>query len=167
MSNLKLPLGLLALLIVVGCVLQYWYWPQLPDRPATHFDANGQPNDWMDKGTATLISTGLIAILPIFFVGISQIIRWLPTWMINLPYREYWLAPERRLGTHRWLSGWMTWFSVAINMLMVVLNHVVFIANRDNQPLSMGWFWSSLGTFLTFTVALLVIMMRRFHKPTI
>lgn len=96
MSKLTLPLSLVVLGMVIGLSLQLWYWPQLPERMAIHFDAKGTPNDWMGKGPATLLSISLVTLLPMFFLSISQVIRWLPASMINLPHREYWLAPERR-----------------------------------------------------------------------
>jgi uncharacterized membrane protein len=166
MSNCKFPMALIGLMIVVGLSLQLWYWPQLPERLAIHFDAQGIPNDWMDKLPATLLSAGLVALLPFCFVGISQITRWLPSSLINLPYREYWLAPERRDESLRWMMGWMMWFAVAITIFVVVLNHLTFIANRDSQPLSAGWFWGVLGAFLFSTFLQVIIMIRRFYKPT-
>lgn len=165
MTYFKLPLALIGILMVVGLGLQFWYWPQLPDQMAIHFDAKGNPNDWMDKRSATLLSAGLITSLPIFFAAISQLMRWLPTSMINVPHRDYWFAPERRDESLRWMTGWMSWFSVAISVFLVSLNHLTFIANRDAQPLSSAWFWGMLGAFMFTTFCMLVITLRRFHKP--
>jgi uncharacterized membrane protein len=50
-------------LIIVGFLLApFLYlalvWPQLPDIIATHFDAQGRPNDWMAKTNAVLLMGG-------------------------------------------------------------------------------------------------------------
>jgi uncharacterized membrane protein len=167
MSKLTLPLSLVVLGMVIGLSLQLWYWPQLPERMAIHFDANGTPNDWMGKVPATLLSISLVTLLPMFFLSISQVIRWMPTSMINLPHREYWLAPERREESFRWMTGWMIWFTLFVLIFIIAINHLTFIANRDSQPLSAVGFWGMLGTFLFSTFAFVVIMIRRFAKPTL
>ena len=167
MTNLKIPSALLISGILVGLGLLVWYWPQLPENIATHFDEHGLPNGLLSKPTAVMLSAGLVTLLPLFFVGISVVIRWMPTSTINLPNREYWLAPERRDETLRWMTGWMLWFSAAITIFMVALNHLTFIANRDAQPLKMFWFWLALGGFLLTTFFLIVAMLRRFSSPRI
>jgi hypothetical protein len=86
--------------------------------------------------------------------------------MINMPYREYWLASERRVESLHWMMGWMMWFAVAITIFIVIINHLTFIANRGSLPLSAAWFWGMLTAFLSYTFVLVVIMLRRFHKPT-
>lgn len=167
MSKLILPLSLVALGMVIGLSLQLWYWPQLPERMAIHFDAKGMPNDWMGKVPATLLSISLVTLLPMFFLSFSQVIRWLPASMINLPHREYWLAPERREESFRWMTGWMIWFTLFILIFIIAINHLTFIANRDSQPLSAVAFWGMLGSFLFSTFGFVVIMIRRFAKPTL
>lgn len=136
---------------------------------ATHFDAQGNPNGWMDRAAAAGLSASLIFLVPLFFIGISIAIRWLPTSTINLPHREYWLSAERRDDTLRWMTVWMTvWmigFSVATTIFLVAINHLTFIANRDARPLSAVWFWGLLGAFLLTTAALVVLMYRRFGSP--
>lgn len=165
MTNWKIPAAFLVVAMAIGIALQVLYWPQLPERMATHFDAQGNPNGWMDRQSAAGLSVGLVLFLPLFFISISIAIRWLPTSTINLPHREYWLSAERRDETLRWMTVWMMWFSVAITIFLVAINHLTFIANRDAQPLSAVWFWGLLSVFLLTTAALIVLMYRRFGSP--
>ncbi|MBX3420962.1 MAG: DUF1648 domain-containing protein [Pirellulaceae bacterium] len=165
MNHWKLPAALTSITMVIGLGLQLWYWPQLPEQVATHFDAQGNPNDWMGKLPATLLAAGLVTLLPLFFIGIGQVIGWLPVCIINLPQRQYWLATERRADTLQWMTGWMMWLTVSITVFMVAINHLTFLANRDAQPLSVAWFWGMLGGFLLWTFVLVLVMLRRFAKP--
>lgn len=165
LTNSKLPIALTILIVLIGLGLQLWYWPQLPERMAIHFDINGNPNDWLDKFPATLLSVGLMALLPAFFIGMSQAIRWLPSSLINMPYREYWLAAERRETSMQWMTGWMLWFSVTIAIFLLVINHLTFVANRDARPIPPAWFWGSLGMFLSCTFVMVLLMFHRFRKP--
>ena len=166
LTNLKLPIALTIVTVLIGLGLQLWYWPQLPERMAIHFDINGNPNDWLDKSPATLLSVGLMALLPAFFIGISQAISWLPSSLINMPYREYWLAAERRETSLQWMTGWMLWFSVTMAIFLLVTNHLTFVANRDAQPLPPVWFGGSLVAFLSSTCVMILLMLNRFRKPT-
>jgi uncharacterized membrane protein len=163
MSNCKLPLGLLMLTIGIGLGLQVWYWPQLPERIAVHFNAKGQPDSWASRLNATILSVSLLVLIPLFFVGIGQVIRWLPSSMINLPHREFWLAPGRRDETLRWITCWMLWFSFGLAVFLVGINHLTFIANRDAQPLADAWSWVAVGAFLFVTLAHILLMIRRFN----
>ena len=40
------------LFIVASVVIGYVYLPQLPDKMAIHFNAQGEPDNWMGKNAA-------------------------------------------------------------------------------------------------------------------
>jgi hypothetical protein len=46
-------------------------WDRLPERMATHFGANGQPNGWMPRETSLYFGLGLTAFVLIIFTGIA------------------------------------------------------------------------------------------------
>jgi len=50
-------------------------WDRLPERMATHFGANGQPNGWMLRETSLYFGLGLTAFVLIIFTGIAIAIR--------------------------------------------------------------------------------------------
>ena len=54
-------------------------------------------------------------------VGSRSIGRRLPVSLINLPNKDYWLAPERRDATLAWIGGWSTMFGAATLLLMMAL----------------------------------------------
>ena len=66
---------------------------ELPDEVATHFDFRGDANGWMSKPADLLLMGALGLALPLFLIGICYATRFLPMGMVNLPNREYWLAP--------------------------------------------------------------------------
>jgi len=59
MSSKNLAYSILAGLMVVTVVQHVWYFPQLPDRVATHFGADGQLNDWMSRTGSALLLAGI------------------------------------------------------------------------------------------------------------
>jgi uncharacterized membrane protein len=163
MHQWKLPALLTASASLIGLGLQLWYWPQLPDRLATHFDLQGNPAGWMNKPTATLLAVGLVTLLPLVFGGISLAIWRLPTHLINLRRPDYWLAAERREVSLRWLTCWLLWFAWLLTSFMILLNHLTFLANRHDQPLSAVGFTGVTSLFLLVTLTLLVLLIRRFR----
>lgn len=165
MKSIRVQLSLTLGLMLVGLLLQAWYWAQLPERVAIHFGADGNPNDWLGKTGATILSSGLLVGIPLFFAMIPMVVQRLPTAMINIPNREYWFAPERREESLKALSSFMAWFNVAITTFVVCINHITFVANRDAQPLAMGLFGTALVAFLLTTFVGVGFMIRRFSRP--
>jgi len=69
-SSLDNTLVLVATLgVVFGIIALSWFWPQLPDRIPSHFDAAGSPDAWGGKSALILlpaISCALYLMLMIF-----------------------------------------------------------------------------------------------------
>ena len=66
---------------------------QLPATVASHFDAHGNANGWMDRTLFLLLMVLIGLLMPGMTLLLSFLLRWVPTSQINLPHREYWLAP--------------------------------------------------------------------------
>ncbi|MEI8210929.1 MAG: DUF1648 domain-containing protein [Planctomycetota bacterium] len=124
-----------AITVLIGLSLQAYYWPQMPARMATHFGMNGQPNGWMSRSVATLFQCVLQAVMPFVFIGIAWTLPRFPNSMINLPNKEYWLAPERRAATLGHMTNMLMGISLAVSIFIAVIAHLVFEANRRNEPL--------------------------------
>lgn len=74
-----------------------YYYPLLPERLATHFDAAGHPNDWSSKNSFFILWQCIIVFLNAWVPLTGMLVRKLPPSMISVPNREYWMAtPARR-----------------------------------------------------------------------
>jgi uncharacterized membrane protein len=71
----------------------------LPDRIATHFNAAGTADGWMNKETFRALMIVAAFSLAAFVIFLTWVVRFLPDAMINLPHKDHWLAPERRRET--------------------------------------------------------------------
>jgi len=156
---------ILWLLTVAGICQHLWYWPQLPPTVATHFGLDGRPNDWMSRGNATAVLLGFQLLFPWLLFGVVRLIGVLPDSMINIPYREYWLHPDRRMATLSWLGGFLGWIAVATSLLMIVLAHFTFRANVGAGKLENGPFLFFVGSYLVFVLGMTVLSFRRFRRP--
>ena len=155
MNSTKTGYLILAGLMLLGVVQHAWYWPQLPERVATHFGIDGKPNDWMSRSTSTIVFLALQSGVPVLMLAMTSMAARMPVSMVNIPNREYWLHPERRGTTMAHVSLMMTWIAVLTSLFMAAIGHLTFIANKTGDGLNLPLFLSGLVTFLiaVFTIA--------------
>ncbi len=165
MNSIRLPALVYLLLLALSVLHWVSVYPQLPGTMASHFAADGKPNGWQSKEAFFLLTAIIIAItsIPTFFVTRGICKR--PPEKINLPYKEYWLAPEHREETWRFVGSFMAWFGCA---LLFVLLYAISQAIKFNLPPihrfdTLGM-WYVLGGFLLFTALWLAHFMRHFYN---
>jgi uncharacterized membrane protein len=139
-------------------------WSRLPDHIATHFAADGTPNGW---STRTGFLMPVIAILVLcgglFFV--AGLFDRIPDRLINLPNKDYWLAPQRRADTFAALRDWLRWFLLAPMAFLVFLFTRVLNANLTAEPRLEMNLLALLGPMFVAVAALLIWPYWRFGKP--
>jgi len=151
--------------LVFGFVSQIvYYYPNLPEIVATHFNISGEPDGWMSK-QSFLIGQALLLVVIVFeFTLLPFLISKMPDSLINLPNKEYWLADERRVETFRTIRHYFEWLGVALLALFIAVNQLVFEANLTRRNLSETASWLILGVFLTFTTIWLIKFIKHFRK---
>lgn len=107
--------------------------PQLPERVATHFGANGMANGWMTRHGhitfTTLVPLGLLAFLALVFWLIT-----LNPQSLNIPHRDYWIAPERRRATFCILAGQNLILSAIVTLFLASIHWSILTANLATPP---------------------------------
>lgn len=119
MNNSRFPQWLYVLLLVCGAIGAAHYYPLLPERMASHFASDGTPNGWQPKEIFLLLMGMVAGVTAIIGFLAPALIAGRPASQINLPNKEYWLAPERRAATMQFVAAQMRWFSCAV--LFVIL----------------------------------------------
>jgi uncharacterized membrane protein len=159
--------GLLALATLSALALAQnaWYWSQLPNRVAIHFGANGVPDNWMDKSSATLLMCSFQIGLPLFLVGITWIAAFLPSALINVPNRKYWLHPDRRVKALEYVNCVVAWIAVLASLFMMLVGHLTFIASQRGDNLRTDWLGYALTLYLLIMFALVGGSFWRFRLP--
>ncbi len=140
----------------------YWY-PQLPDRLATHFGAGGAADGWMSKDGFYVFFAALMLGMFGMFSGIVWLVRRMPASMINLPNRDYWLDPERREITFEKLGRNMHHMGSATLLFMTAMLDLSFRANLEAPPRLSPLVWIGLVAFLGGLGLLLLRMYRDFR----
>jgi len=149
---------LFGILLAVGSV-------QLPANVATHFGFTGEANGWMSRGAYLMFMAFFGLIFPLVAPLAALLLPRFPMSMVNLPNKEYWLAPERREGTVAFLVSQMLRLAVLELGLVIVLHQLVVDANRQQPPRMSNLVWAVLAVFLVFLVGWGWSLVRHFRLP--
>lgn len=153
--------------VVVGCITAIVLTiDRLPTRVASHFGADGLANGFSTRLQYAVLTVGLtsiVALAPAALIGMLAR-RW-PNRM-NLPNTDYWLAPERRAATIRFLDQFANWFAAGLASFMLALHFLVVRANVTTPPRLE--YWPFVGLVIAFGVLLIVwigTLHHRFRRP--
>ncbi len=159
------PLLVLVIVTVIAIALQAWYWQQLPARVATHFGLDGKPDGWMSRTSSVMFSIGVQIGLPLILLSAAQAAKVLPSAMVNIPNREYWLSREHRSNTLEYVDWFIRWIAVASAVFLLTLGHLVFRANQIGQGLNTPIFFAILCSYLTIVFTFVGFFYTRFRLP--
>jgi uncharacterized membrane protein len=165
MSDSRLPTLLYLLMLAFGLLHWAHRYPQLPNVMASHFAADGAPNGWQPKFVFFLLTSLVIAVTAIPTFLVPRKMAMLSPDKINLPNKAYWLAPEQRDETWRFVAAYMAWFGCG---LLFVLLYGISQAINANLP-AVGHFnsqrmWRVLVGFALFVIVWLIHLLRHFYK---
>jgi uncharacterized membrane protein len=139
-----------------------YYLPALPDRLATHFDAENQANGWSSKAEFITIHAIVVLVCGAIFLGAGALLR-LPDHMISLPSKSYWLAVQRRDETLTYLRGWLCWIVVLVLALVTTLSAIGLRANQSTPPQLPGYFLFVMIAYFLVLAAMIAALVRRFR----
>lgn len=100
----------------------------LPDPVASHFASSGQANAFMSRDAYVRFMLAFTVGLPLV-LGVSMALVFRHTNKLNLPNRDYWLAPERRAGTISFLTGHALLLADGVAIFLCYVHRLVVQAN--------------------------------------
>ena len=163
---MRLATTIFLLLLVTGLFQNLYFVPQMPPKVASHFDGAGNANGWSSRSSFATMHAVTFLFLGALFGALPWLFGVIPPSLINMPHREYWLAPERRKESLAYLSVTMMWFGVVMMLFMLVIMQLTIDANVSGSgrldPVSL---WSSLALLLGYILVWVVKLYRRFPKP--
>jgi uncharacterized membrane protein len=166
MSGTRIPRGLFVAIVLAAIAQCIHDFPLLPDRLASHFATSGIPNGWMTK--SQFFITYAVLLVPALAVEfwVSRRIANKPDARLNLPNKEYWLAPERRAETFTYFETFFAWYGCVFLFVVVFAMGLAMRANFDTPPqLPTGPIVSDIAGFVLFNIVAVVAMFRRFSMP--
>lgn len=163
----RLPKIIFVLLALYAAVHFSAVYPQLPATVASHFDGRGTPNGWQTKQAFFIVFLGVTVLCALIGFGLASLISAMPVRLINLPNKQYWLAPEHREETLEWLKAYFGWFACALYVLMIVVYDYAAQSNlHPDHPPGVARLVYTLVGFLAFVIVWLARIFLRFtHIP--
>jgi uncharacterized membrane protein len=161
----RLPKLVFVLLALYAAIHFFYLYPQLPDVVASHFNGRGVANGWQTKSAFFGVFVGISVLAVVIGFGIPRIIAVVPAQLINLPNKQYWLAPEHLAETMEFMNAYFAWFGCAIFLIMILTFDYAIQSNLhpENRP-DPARMWYILAGFLTFTVVWIIRMLTRFLR---
>lgn len=163
--NSRLPKLIFVVLVLYAAVHFASEYPQLPAVVASHFNERGAPNGYQTKQSFFGVLIIVCVVVAVIGFAIPKIISVLPLQMINLPNKNYWLAPERAAETMEFLESIFAWFACAFFLFnILVFDYAIQINLHLGNPPNPDRFWYTLAGFLVFGVAWTMRMLAKFLR---
>ena len=150
----------LIFLLAVAVVQSVYFYPQLPDTVASHFDGRGIPNGWMSKQVFCGIYLGIMILMVVIFHAIPKF----PNQLRNIPNRDYWMSPERKEETMRYIDNVTPRMGIATMLLFIYVFHYAIEANLSPDPVLSGNVGWALILYFIFVAVWLFKFLRRFWR---
>lgn len=139
---------------------------QLPSVVGAHFNFRGDSDGWLAR-------ENYLALMVIFVLAYPALMTLAFTWLprkypslVNIPHRDYWLAPERRDDSLKYLATQGCWFSCLLLLTVAGVHYVIVVGHWTQPPtLPLRLFFSLLGGFGVALIIWTIKFLRRFAKP--
>jgi fructose-specific phosphotransferase system IIC component len=121
----------------------------LTDPVATHFDRDFLANGWMTRDGYLRFTLAFATLVPVFVaLAVGGLPRVAPR-SVNLPNRDYWLAPERRATTLDGIAARACVLGALLAVFIAGVHALILQANATVPPqLPAAPFWTLLGVLL-------------------
>lgn len=140
----------------------------LPGIVASHYGVSGRADGFMPRATYVWFMLVIVALVPLALALIPLRLFRNPSARINIPDREYWLAPQRRTATIEYLSRQAVRFATMLLVFLCYAHWLVVRANKLAPPkLPSDWFVGGLVVFLVATLVWVVALIGHFRNASL
>jgi uncharacterized membrane protein len=150
------------LLVISGIHLAFYY-PQLPDPMASHFDFSGQADNFMSKELFAVIYICMQLGFAVLFVSLGRFLYVVPHALINVPNKAYWLSDQRRSQTINTMETMLAWLGSSTLALMLIIFHLTCLVNLKQVKPSPMLLLAPGAAFSLITLVLVAITVSRFY----
>lgn len=137
----------------------------LPDLVASHFQASGVAAGFMPRAVYMRFMLAIVILLPGALVVLPRLSMCGVNPRLNLPNREYWMAPIRRADTIEFVRRQSLRFGSLLLLFLCYAHWLVVRANAASPPsLSSPWFVSGLVVFMVVSLGWVIALSTRFRN---
>lgn len=165
MDDSRLPRSVYMVLFLANLLIMAYYYPQMPQRMASHFAADGRVNGWQSRQAFFVIMFLVSAASAVVCFLAPRQIAARANARINLPNQDYWLAPEHREATMRFISATMAWFGSCLLFVLIAGTVLALRANLGpDRRFNSQAMLVVLAGFLASLIGLMIGLVRHFHR---
>src|SRR5260370_22457196 len=115
----RLPKFIFALIAGYAAMHFSPFYSQVPEVVASLCSGRGVANGWQAKPSFFTVFVGVSVLAAVIGFGIPRIISAMPLQLINLPNKQYWLAPDHLAATRAFLNNYFAWFGCAVFLIII------------------------------------------------
>lgn len=159
----RIAFSILVILTIAYVVFVLAAHHKLPERIPVHFDLEGNANRTADKAEFLIVNLALAVVLFLSFGVVAILVDRIPARFINLPNKDYWLAPERRKESIMRFNAWYLWMgNLSVVFMLYVSCQVYRTGIGQAEKLQFGWL--ELGLYFLFLTFLCLQLYRSFFR---
>ena len=153
-----------ALLICV--VEMFRLWGISPQQMAAHFNAQGDPDRFVTKPEFFWFQIQTLFIVVLVSLPLQVLLLVVPPNLINMPNREYWLAPERKEETLGRLSDFGSlMFGVILLAILAAFEISVYANLQTPVHFNAGLMGAVMAVSMGVIVLMLIRLILSFRLP--
>ena len=121
-------------LLAIAAMVGYFFllYGGLPERVATHFDAEGKPNGFQGKSDYLFFFLRFIFLINGLFGAMFVFMERIPSQWINLPGKTYWFStPQLKSEIFEKLRGVVCLLGLFCNLAFLFTEHIIY---QENTP---------------------------------
>lgn len=161
----RLPAVVLVVTLVVAAITILATAGLLPPIVASHFDARGAANGFSPRGVYIGVMLAVAVGLPVLIPLSMRTLRGMPDRLINLPRRDYWLAPAHREEAIAALTSYGCVIGIAVSVFCVGVHLFVLNGNLAAEQALSPAFIAWLVMFLATIAVIVGAMLSHFARP--
>ena len=162
--NLKSGHYLFYALVAFALGQVLYYYPQLPEIVASHFDGRGTADGWSSRNLFFGIYLAMLALTTGVFILLPRRIGISGSFARNIPNREHWLAPGRIDRTRAFLRRQMLVMGVIHLLLAITTVQLVILANLGQRTQLNSAIFGALAAYFVCVSAWVIHFILHFRK---
>ncbi len=150
----------------VSLLLSYFLTSShLPETVATHFGSNGEPDGFMSHNGYITFMVIFTIVCPLFILGAVRIGFLFNKKPINVPNKHYWMAPEQKENTIRFIKDHLTNMATIMCLFLGFMHWLIIESNKPTPArLNNSYLLWGIGILLVIILIWTVLLFTRFLR---
>ena len=165
MNFSKTPFIIFLSVIAISLYLSFYYYSNLPDRAAIHFNIYGEVESYSEKEVLLIINLIVVSLIGALFYLVGKYIHKIPANLLNLPNKDFWLKLEHKEFALNKTKNTGYFFGSATLLYFDVMLYEIYRANLLPNPKLSSLSYISLIFYIFVSTFILIKFYKDFKIP--